>query len=298
MTNTALPQLAALEAHRGQPAMVFHATLNDEAVDVLYECLRSLGRIENLDLVLLTRGGYITTTRRIALLLREYTERLTILAPYRVRSSGTLLCLSADELILGPLAELSPLDPGINATEPPPPNAQGTVSAADIRAFQQMAEDWFGVADKEDRLQVLAMVAQRFFPTSLSAFYRSDLMTRQIAMELLAYQLPQAEAEVRQRIVDQLVGGYYAHDYIITRADALSLGLNVRFTSPAEETLLWDLRQACQAQLADAPGQAEREVVGLIASTTFSAQQVHRWRPPSQAMQAGLISDVRWEIAT
>lgn len=293
VTPVPLPQLAALEALRGRPALLYYATLNDETVDVLYQCLRRLGPTERLDLVLCTTGGFVTTTRRIALLLREYARQLTILVPYRARSAGTLLCLSADELVLTPLSELSPLDPCISAVDGPP-NAQGMISAADIRAFRDMSEDWFGVTREEDRLQVLALIAQRFFPTSLSTFYRSDRLIREVARELLRYQLPGQDAEA-QRIADQLAGGYHSHDYGITRSEARALGLRVHHASAREEVLLWELWQACRQQMAAYPGQEPQELVGLIATITFQAREVHRWITP-QGAQGGPVSLTGWEI--
>lgn len=290
-----LPHLSALEALRGNPVLVYASMMTDDTVRVVYEWLRKRGRVERLDLVLSTTGGVVTRARQLALLLREYTEYLTILVPYRAWSSGTLLCLSADELILGPLAELGPIDTHIGAAGPMPPDAPGLISAHDVRAFRQMAEHWFGVERAEDRLQVLALVAQRIFPTSLSAFYRFDQLTRQIGYELLAYQLPNADETARQQIVDKLSDGYLAHDYIISRSDALGLGLNVRFASPQEETLMWQVYQACRAQLAEHPGQSEQSIAGLIAGTDFFARQVFERIAGAAPGQPGSV-DVRWDI--
>lgn len=310
MERVTLPQLSELEALRGNRVIVYASAITDDGVGILYECLRRRGRAERLDLVLSTPGGLVTTTRQMALLLREYARHLSILVPHRAKSSGTLLCLSANELVLGPMAELGPIDSQIGAAGPPPPDTPGAISAEDIRAFPRMAEDWFGVNREEDRLQVLALVAQRIFPTSLSSFYRFDRLVRQIANELLAYQLGDAEADSRRRIVDQLVGGYDAHDYILTRGDARQLGLRVHDASPREESLLWDLLQACRERMDEPPDQrrdaAGHKVIGLIVDAEFSARQVHRRiAVPSSAgdgsrradtPRADTIVDTRWEI--
>lgn len=296
--SVALPQLAALQTLRGRPAIVYYAALSDDSVDILYQCLRQLGPTEQLDLVLCTTGGFVTTTRRIALLLREYARQLTILVPYRARSAGTLLCLSADALVLTPLTELSPLDPCITSADAPP-SAQRMISAADIRAFRDLAADWFGVVREEDRLQVLALIAQRFFPTSLSTFYRADQLIRQVALELIHFQLPGDDGRARQRIVDQLVGGYHSHDYAIPRSEARTLGLQVQDASAEEEALLWELWQACRALMPIYPGQAAEEIVGLIAGVGFQAREIHRWIAPQGGPggpPAGPISMTTWEI--
>lgn len=278
MESFILPQLNELQALRQTPVIVYNSTINSDAVGILYECLRQMRPTQRLDLVLSTSGGIVTVARHLALLLREFTQHLTILVPYQARSAGTLLCLSANELVLGPMAELGPIDAQIGSAGTPPFDAPSIISAEDIRAFQQMAEDWFGVNREKDRLQVLALVAQRVFPTSLSSFYRSDRLTRQAAHELIRYQLSDAEESVRQRIVNQLVGGYDAHDHVITRLEAQTLGLRVRFTSPQEEALLWDLSKTSRQQFLKHPDQfGEEGIIGLIMSTHFCARQVKLW---------------------
>lgn len=277
MESITLPQLTALEECRGNPLILYVAPFEDTCVRMLYECLRTLGKTERLDFVLSTTGGNITTAHQLALLLREYAHYLTILVPYRALSAGTLLCLSADELVLGPMSALGPIDAHIGSAGSPPPDAPTMISAQDVHAFREMAEQWFGVVREEDRLQILALVAQRIFPTSLSAFYRSDQLTRQIANELLTYQLPDAETSVRQHIVDRLAGGYFAHDYRILRQEASSLGLRVQFASQQEERLLWDLLQASRTSPGDSPTPLEGEATGLIASSEFSARLLPQW---------------------
>ena len=277
MESMTLPPLRALEECRGNPLILYVAPLEEMCVRVLYECLRTLGKQERLDVVLATNGGTITTAHQVARLLREYAHHLTILVPYRALSAGTLLCLCADELVLGPMSALGPIDAHIGAAGFPPPDAPTLISAQDVRAFREMAEQWFGVVREEDRLQILALVAQRIFPTSLSAFYRSDQLTRQIANELLAYQLPDVDTSIRQHIVDRLAGGYFAHDYVISRHEARSLGLRVRFASQQEEVLLWEVLQTSRPSPGDSPTHLEGETTAVIASSSFSARLLPRW---------------------
>ncbi|HEY0756950.1 MAG TPA: hypothetical protein VGD98_23565 [Ktedonobacteraceae bacterium] len=303
-----LPQLRELQALRGRPALIYDASITDDAVPILYECLHQLGPGEQLDLVLTTAGGVVTIARRLALLLREFTSHLTIIVPYHARSAGTLLCLSANELVLSPLSALSPIDSHISSAGPPLPGTPGMISAEDIRQFRHMAEDWFGVSREKDRLQVLALMAQNVFPPTLSTFYRSEKLMRQAAYELLLYQLPSADASVRQRIVDQLVSGYDAHDHVITRAEARALGLQVHYASQAEEAVLWDLYKTCRRQFLEHPGQPDEDgVIGLIMSAQFCARLEQRWsltadqEPSEPAEDNGLPAQRRphiaWKIA-
>ncbi|HEV2888000.1 MAG TPA: hypothetical protein VGX49_13885, partial [Jatrophihabitans sp.] len=263
--------------HRGRRAILFHSLITDDTVPILYDCLRRSGHTDRTDLVLSTVGGAIPSTRQVAMLVREFTDELSILVPYRARSAGTLLCLSADELVLGPLAELGPIDSLMGSDGAPATDTPGTISAEDIRAFRAMAEDWFGIERPEDRLQVLALLAARIFPTSLSSFYRFDKLIREVAAELLSFQLPGEHRQAeRNAVVDRLVSGYHSHDAVISRRDARTLGLRAVDASPAEEELLWSLWQAVHSP-AHGDSDSKEQVIGVLAGADFAARHVvHR----------------------
>lgn len=306
MTKATLPAIRALvgtlEATRGRRAIFFHSAVYGQAVPALYECLRQTGRVDAIDLVLSTGGGTITSTRQIAMLLREFAGHLTILVPHRARSAGTLLCLSANDLVLGPMAELGPVDSTMDSDGVPAPDAPGTISAQDIRAFRSMAEDWFGVDRPKDRLQVLGLLATRFFPTSLSSFYRFDKLVREVAAELLEWQLPGAEhAGRRDQIVDQLVSGYHSHDVVLSRRDVRALGLRAADATPEEEQTLWALSQAVRRP-ADTGDPHSGRAAAVIVSSDFSAAEVIR-RAPGRGDESGdsdgrppSVPEMHWEI--
>jgi hypothetical protein len=291
------PLMEKLQAIRGRRAIVYASALTESSVPVLYECLRRAGRGDGLDLVLSTPGGTIVSTRQVALLLREFAGHVTIIVPHRARSAGTLLCLSADELVLGPLAELGPVDSTMDSRGAPPADAPGNISAQDILAFRELAENWFGVDRAEDRLQVLALLATRIFPTSLSSFYRFDKLVREVAAELLAWQLPgQEHADLRDRIVEQLVSGYHTHDFALSRRDVRALGLRVSDATPEEEAASWAVVQAARRAVGVIdPGTGE-ELAAVIAASDFSAAEILRRAHPAPGQADGAGPGIRWEI--
>jgi hypothetical protein len=267
------PELSKLRKLRGNPAMVCFGLIDHDTPPQVYELLRGTTRMPRLDLVLITQGGLAAAARRLALLLHEYTERLTILVPHRAWSAGTLLCLAANELVLGPMAELGPLDPRIGAVRGSELRGDllegtgpGVVSAEDIRAFRELAREWFGVDDPASRVQVLGLLSQRVSPVSLGGFFRADRLVRQIAAELLAFQLPDAAG--RAELVDRLVSGYHAHDHAITRSQARSLGLRVTDADADEESLLWDIAQRCRSDLERSDGVRGLVLADLAAPPT------------------------------
>jgi hypothetical protein len=278
-------KLSAWEALRGNPVLLYCCggrqsvvpkMIDEEDVLPLYECLRRIGRTKRLDVVLYTSGGYANVARRIALLLHEYTEQLNIVVPYKARSAGTLLCLGAHQLVLGPLAELGPLDPHIAASGDGPAGSPPSISAEDIRAFRDIAEIWFGLESEAHRMQVFGLLSQRIFPTTLSSFFRSDRQVRLFGEELLRYQLGDDDEKVRRRVVDQLVSGYQSHDHCITRAEARRLGLHVIATSCEEEANLWELWQSYLAEIRPQTASEQSQISGMIATTAMRMRYVTR----------------------
>jgi hypothetical protein len=285
-THNCHEALAALQDLSGRPTIAYVATVADEGLPVLYELLSRDGPQECLDVVLATAGGGVSAARQVALLLREFAAELRILVPWRARSAGTLLCLAADELLLAPLAQLSPIDAQIGREIEVAADLPAFVSAEDIRGFPAMAREWFGVEGQGDALQLLALVAQQVFPPSLTAFHRADRLVRRTADELL--QLPSSglAEDQRRAIVEALVTGQDAHGGSLSRREARDLGLPVRFPDMAEEAHIWEVWKACDAARhhgADGP-------YGLIASPRFLALEARTWSEGDTRL------DIDWEV--
>ena len=307
MNNVATREIESLQAICNRPVVVYCVSdhpskpLEVNDVPILYECLRTLGTTEQLDFVFYCTGGYVNAARRIALLLHNYTNHLRVLVPYKALSAGTLLCLGAHELVLGSMAEFTPIDPHIgSAMGQNPAGSPSLISAEDIRAYREMAENWFGLTSEEHRMQLFTLLNQRIFPTSLSSFYRADKEVRQIAADLLKYQLPGVAAGDRERIVNQLVSGYPSHDYRITREEAREIGLRVQLPSLEMESLVWNIYKACQQYMKTAmegsqlPGTG---IGGVIISANFAAQHVIRPIPFQPEGQPGVSTiEGTWEI--
>jgi ATP-dependent protease ClpP protease subunit len=272
--------LAHLEAVRQRPALLYmaedqepyHKPIEESDIVLFYEALRSLRPLAQLDLVVNTTGGNVTTVRKLLHLLHAMVPHLTILVPYKACSAGTLLCLGAHDLVMTSIAELSPVDPQLQGMQG---SQSSHHSSADVALFGSMARDWFGVNNQnpDHALSLLHLFCQKIFPPSLTRFYRAEQLVRQVAQEALRFQLPDASVEMHQQIIEQLLTGYADHHYPLNATDLLHLGLHMTPPSIEEEWALWSLWQRSRAYL-NASGEAAQvdRVNGLLLTTQFAAR--------------------------
>lgn len=85
---------------------------------------------EKIDVLLVSNGGSAETTERIVHLLRERFEQIRFIIPANAYSAATMMCLAGDEILMGPLATLGPIDPQIG----------GIPARAILRSFERLEQ--------------------------------------------------------------------------------------------------------------------------------------------------------------
>lgn len=273
--------IRALEALRPGRTLALSAShLDIDLLPPLYETLRTLGRVERLDVVVQCRGGEVNAARRIALLLHEFADRLTFVVPHACESAGTVMALAAHEIVAGPMAIFSPIDPHLSA------EGGGTgpsaMSAEDIRQCWRMVRDWFGLEEPEARAKALHLLSENIFPTTLTSFHRSTRELERIGEELLSLHMGDRPREARAEIVATLLYGFDSHTYALTADELRRIGLPVvrdaRLDAPAWETAR-ELRRLA------GPESREREEDdwhdAVIATTEAAQRRLRRMDAPA-----------------
>lgn len=236
-----------IEEERQSRVLVFACSnVEIDLLPMVYDALDEIGHVDKLDIVLYCRGGVVNAARRLVLLLHEFTDHLSFLVPHHCESAGTIMSLGAHEIIAGPMASFSPIDPLLNAANAGDGDQPGALSAQDIRLFGEMVARWFGLDERDANAQSLSVLTRDIFPTTLTSFYRSTLELQQIGGQLLRYQLPQERSEKRAQIVSSLLFDYHSHSYALTRDELSALGLNVERNAEVE-ALAWALSRHIRA---------------------------------------------------
>jgi ClpP class serine protease len=108
---------AGLAALRHHPCLLFvSSTIQGQDLVNLRKAL-SERQGDHLDAIVASPGGDVGAAYLIARELRRRFARLTVYVPLQAKSAAILLCLAAEELVLGALGELGPLDQQYDAKQ-------------------------------------------------------------------------------------------------------------------------------------------------------------------------------------
>src|SRR5437016_5657692 len=87
--------------------------MSEDVVRVTYDHLLSIGQVDQIDLFLYSRGGDAMLPWPLVNTIRSFCKRFSVLVPFRAHSAATLTALGADEIVMAPLAQLTPVEPTI-----------------------------------------------------------------------------------------------------------------------------------------------------------------------------------------
>lgn len=217
-----------------------------DAIPVFYEHLNLSEKGKPLDLLLYTKGGDVLTALRLVELIYEYTDRFSVLIPYRSYSAGTLISLGASEIIMGRMGELSPIDPKVsgifNPSDPYNNSAKVPISVEDVSSYFTIASELVGIHHEESLTQIFSMLLNHIHPLALGSVYRTYSLIRSVAEKLLTKHMNQNQHYMIPNIIDYLTTKSYSHDYMITRKEARdSIKLPVIFAEGEMEMMIWQL---------------------------------------------------------
>jgi len=216
---------------------------------LIFSHLRQIGASEKVDLFLYTPGGITVAGWGLVHLIREFCKMFTVLVPYKAWSCGTLICLGADEIIMGRLGQLGPIDPSTNTPfNPPipgfPPAPQNTLpmNVEDIISFINLAKSEVGLREDSALVAALENLSKisPCAPLALGAAYRVRPQIVKLATGLLKLHMGGKYQEI-DRIVNLLAKELGSHDYLIGRKEAKEIGLKVTDAPLDLETLMWEL---------------------------------------------------------
>ncbi len=192
--------------------------------DKIYTAINRFTKKKDIAVVLTSGGGQIEPAYLISKLCRESTKgKFVVVVPRRAKSGATLICCGADEIHMGQMSELGPIDPQF-----------GDLPALGLKnAVQHLAE-------LASQFPKASDMFARYLSASLDLgnlgyYERVAESAAQYAERLLRKRVTALKSDP-QVVAHQLVYDYMDHSFVIDRGEAESIfGGDMIKGSPTKE---------------------------------------------------------------
>ncbi len=277
-----------------------------DQLSILYDHLNAIGTQKEIDLFLYSPGGLTLAGFAIVNLIREFCDRFVVLVPFRALSCATLISLGANEIVMGRLGQLSPVDPAVSSPYNPPapgPAIPGRIallplSVEDVVGYLSLAKEEFGLKSEESMLKVLETLADKVHPIALGSVQRSRQQIGMLAQKLMYAHWPHARRAKVKTIIETLTRKLGSHDYIISRREAKDdLGLPVTYPAAPFEATMWDLFRLYQTEMqlnvpynADATLGAQQQVSVVLRRAFIESQALTHVYETEKALHRVMIN--------
>ena len=126
-----------------------------DVVDIFGKHLEAIGRTQKITLILYTLGGDTMATWNIVNLIREYCDELEIIVPRKARSSGTIMCLGANKILLTHQSTLGLIDSSLNSPLGTKVNINGQTitlptSVESVKGYFNLAKKELGISSSKE----------------------------------------------------------------------------------------------------------------------------------------------------
>ncbi len=208
--------ISDIQEETGRPLLVYYSRLTEmithtdsEDISEVFEGLDG-GDDKNIDLLIHTPGGGVDAVEKFITVLRQRTESYRVIIPSLAKSGGTVIALSANEILLGVNSEMGPIDPQMKI------EGIGMVPCEFVAADESIPQ----------AVRELATNAVERMRKMAKSYLSTGMMSG-------------SDNEKIEETVSKISSSreYMSHGAVIDASEAKSLGLNVTFISP--DNSLW-----------------------------------------------------------
>jgi hypothetical protein len=236
--------VATISKKLGAPLICYWNSVAGEICQNDAIALRSVvhhvGRNQRVFMFIKSDGGVGRVSLRMVNILRHYNDRVISLIPLNCESAATMLALGSDEIRMGPLAFLTPVDTSITHDLSPidKDNDRVRVGQNELDRIINLWNRENGAASKNPYDALYGYL----HPLVIGAVDRARSLSLMLCREILSYHMD--DAKRIDRISTSLNSDYPAHGYPIMLKEARRVGINAAELDPAIEALLLELNEA------------------------------------------------------
>lgn len=254
--------MASLERESaGRDFLVISGSVSRDLHKRLTEVLASDKRNNKCTLFFTTFGGDPHGGYRIARCLRHNYEHLRVVVPSYCKSAGTLIAICADEIALGDLGELGPLDVQVSKPTELMENSSGLDIMQALQVVRQHAQEVFRQSLMDIRMGgrlttkmagefasklatgVVGPLYSQIDPNRIGEMQRAMRIASEYGKRLDRY-----ASNLKPGALEKLLMGYPSHSFVIDRKEAKELFKSVYPLTEAENALCRYLSDALSAE--------------------------------------------------
>ncbi len=229
-----------LEQLRGSKVLVYfsYTQLNDNILVPLYKQLKEIGHTKKIDLVLHSYDGVVDTSYKVVMLIREFCEEFAVIVPTVAKSAASMLVLGADEIVMGPISELGPIDPLVKH-----PVFQDTLVPVQAvwHCLDYLQRSLINSPDPKVTSFMVTQLLNKLDPWLIGNYEKTIKASRQYAETLLSRYMLKDNLDKVENVTRALTEEYFSHGYPIGRREAKELGLKVTEAHGELWDLIWKL---------------------------------------------------------
>lgn len=220
--------------------------IGKDVIELFGDHLESIGKCKKITLILYTLGGDTMAAWNIINLIKEYCEELDIIVPRKARSSGTIMCLGAKNIIMTKQSTLGPIDPSLTSALGPKVNVGNNqvvnwpTSVESVKGYFDFAKKELKINNQKELIKAFIKITENIHPLLLGDVYRVKSQIKMIAKKLLNNNGNVRKRCIEKRIINFLTTDSGSHDYSIGYAEAKKLGLDVKLADEKLNSLIND----------------------------------------------------------
>ncbi len=246
------------------------------------DVLEDVGSSERLDLIIDSPGGEPNIAEKLAVMCREYCKEFRVIVPNSAKSAATMLALASDEIVMGYLSELGPIDPQIRVVTP-----QGQITYVPAQSMIDSIGRLSSALQQGIDARAIIALVQKIDPTLIDVAQKAIDFSRQFAENWLSKHMLKDDKEKAKAVAKAISDNrrWLSHGKRIGFRAARDLGLNVKFIPKSQNLwkLIWEYYGRALHHLNTAGTIKLFETRSLGVNFTM-----HAARTPAQALESEL----------
>ena len=197
---------------------------------------------DTADLLINSPGGEINATEKLITMLRKSFKNVRVIVPNQAKSAATLISLASDQVIMGYLSELGPIDSQISI-----PNPDGTVrqipAQSVIDSIELLSQKISEEKKKGAPIEQYVSMAFRIDPNIWDLAIKAQKLTAQFAEKWLTQFMCKGNTKLAKEITHKFmdVKRFLSHGRMISVEDAQAMLPKDAVIQLQRNDPLWDL---------------------------------------------------------